>query len=247
MKLRNKVFNWGMLFTTARWVQQLLRIASFIILARLLDPSDYGIFTLAYAPIGLLVLIAGVGMEMVLVSTGTEIAKAAPHGLILILVVAASWSTIGVLFAPRYADALGQPELTDVCRVMAILILSDALAAVPRAILKRTMNFGWIVLADTVSTVTEIGVAIALAYLGYGYWSLTWGLVSGAALRLVMIAWKSPKRVWLRSVPWDGALALQLGRSGLSVTGTNMLSYAYTNADFLVVGKLYGSVTLGHY
>lgn len=111
MKLRNKVFKWSILLTITRWVQQLLRVTSFIMLARLLEPNDYGIFTLAHAPIGLLALIAGVGMELVLVSTGTEIGKAAPHGLILTLVVAASWSTIAVVFAPRYA---GAPRY-DVC------------------------------------------------------------------------------------------------------------------------------------
>lgn len=53
--------------------------------------------------------------------------------------------------------------------------------------------------------------------------------------------------MWLRPVPWDGALAYQLGRSGLSITGTNSLFYAYTHGDSLVIGKLYGAVTVGYY
>ncbi|CAN5714079.1 lipopolysaccharide biosynthesis protein [soil metagenome] len=247
MELRNKVFKWSVLLTVTRWVQQLVRVASFIILARLLDPQDYGIATLAQAPIGLLALIAGAGMATALVSTRAEIGKAAPHGLILTLCVAAFSSTIAVVFAPQYAHALGQPELTDVCRAMAILILFDGLYAVPRAVLSRAMNFGWIALADTVSTFTGIGVAISLAYLGYGYWSLAWWLIVASALRFVIVVWKSPKRMWLRLVPWDGALAYQLGRSGLSTTGTNFLFYAYTNGDSLVIGKLYDPVTLGYY
>ena len=247
MELRNKVFKWSVLLTVTRWVQQLVRVASFIILARLLDPQDYGIATLAQAPIGLLALIAGAGMATALVSTRAEIGKAAPHGLILTLCVAAFSSTIAVVFAPQYAHALGQPELTDVCRAMAIMILVDGLYAVPRAVLSRTMNFGWIALAETVSTFTGIGVAIALAYRGYGYWSLAWWPIVASALRFVIVVWKSPKRMWLRPVPWDGALAYQLGRSGLSITGTNSLFYAYTYGDSLVIGKLYDAVTVGYY
>ena len=247
MELRNKVFKWSVLLTVTRWVQQLVRVASFIILARLLDPQDYGMATLAQAPIGFLALIASAGMAMALVSTRAEIGKAAPHGLILTLCAAAFSSTIAVVFAPHYAHALGHPELTDVCRAMAILILFDGLYAVPRAVLSRTMNFGWIALADTVSTFAGIGVAIVLAYLGYGYWSLAWWPIVASALRFVIVAWKSPKRMWLRPVSWDGALACQLGRSGLFTTGTNVLFYAYTYGDSLVIGKLYGAVTLGYY
>ncbi len=247
MELRNKVFKGSILLTVTGWVQQLVRVASFIILARLLEPQDYGIATLATAAIGFLALLAGAGMGTALVSTRAESGKAAPHGLILTVCVAAFSGTVAVVFAPQYADALGQPELTDVCRAMAILILFDGLYAVPGAVLSRTMNFGWIALADTVSTFTGIGVAIALAYLGYGYWSLVWWLIVASALRFVIAAWKSPRLMWLRVVPWDGALAYQLGRSGLSITGTSFLLYAYQNGDSFVVGKLYDSVTLGYY
>ncbi|MGH8863695.1 MAG: lipopolysaccharide biosynthesis protein [Burkholderiales bacterium] len=247
MDIRQTVFRSIILLSGARWLQQLLRMASFIILARLLDPLDYGIATLAQVPIGLLSHAATVGMGMVLVSTSAAIERAAPHGVVLTVVGTISLGTFAWVCAPHYANALGHPELTAVCRAMAIMIVFDGLSAVPRAVLSRAMNFQRIAVADIVGTFSDVATAITLAALGYGYWSLVWGLIAGGGFRFLIVAWKRPKHQWLWPVSWDGALARQLGRYGLANTGAVLLWYTHTNGDYVVMGKLYGSVALGFY
>ncbi|MGH8531798.1 MAG: lipopolysaccharide biosynthesis protein [Gammaproteobacteria bacterium] len=247
MILREKVLQSGVFLTMTRWIQQAVRAASYIILARLLDPNDYGIATLAQVPIGLLGVAAAAGMGPVLVSTRAEIEKAAPHGLLLALTGATTLTAVSLVFAPFYADALGRPELTDVCRALAIMILCDGLYPIPKALLSRTMSFRWVAIADTVSTICGIGIAIVLAYLGFGYWSLVWSSVGTSASRLSIVVWKSPMHQWLRIVPWDRELAYQLSRYGLSATGTHLLYYTHTKGDYLVTGKLFGPEILGNY
>lgn len=247
MILRKKVLQSSALLTVAKWIRQAVRAASYIILARLLDPSDYGIATLAQVPIGLLGIAAAAGMGSALVSTRAEIEKAAPHGLLLTLAVATMLTAVSLVLASFYADALGQPELTDVCRAMAIVILCDGLYPIPMAMLSRTMSFRWIAIADTVSTILGIGIAIILAYLGFGYWSLVWSSIGTVASRLLIVVWKSPLHQWLRVVPWDRELAYQLSRYGMSATGTNLFYYMHTNGDYLVTGKLFGPEILGNY
>jgi len=247
MILRTKVLQSSVLLTATRWIQQAVRAASYIILARLLDPNDYGIAMLAQVPIGLLGIAAAVGMGSALVSTRAQIEKAAPHGFLLVLTVATTMTLASVVLASFYADALGRPELTDVCRAMAIVILCEGLYSIPKAVLSRTMSFRWIAIADTVSTIFGIGIAIVLAYLGFGYWSLVWSSVGTVASRLLIVAWKSPVHQWLRIVPWDRELAHQLSRYGLSATGTNLFYYTHTNGDYLVMGKLFGPEILGNY
>ena len=108
MILRKEVLQWSVLMTATRWIQQAVRAASYIILARLLDPNDYGIATLAQVPIGLLGIAAAVGMGSALVSTRAEIEKAAPHGLLLVLTVATTMTLASLVLASFYADALGR-------------------------------------------------------------------------------------------------------------------------------------------
>ncbi|MGH8602934.1 MAG: oligosaccharide flippase family protein [Gammaproteobacteria bacterium] len=196
---------------------------------------------------GLLGIAAAVGMGSALVSTRAEIDKAGPHGLLLTLTVATTLTAVSLVFAPFYADALGRPELTDVCRAMAIVILCDGLYSIPMAVLSRSMSFRWIAIAGTVSVICGIGIAIVLAYLGFGYWSLVWSNVGTAALRLLIVVWKSPLHQWLRVVPWDRELAYKLSRYGMSATGTNLSYYMHTNGDYLVTGKLFGPEILGNY
>lgn len=247
MILRKKVLRSSAFLTVTKWIPQAVRAASYIILARLLDPNDYGIATLAQVPIGLLGIAAAAGMGPVLVSTRAEIEKAAPHGLLLALTVATTLTAVALVFSPFYADALGRPELTDVCRAMAIVILCDGLYSIPRAVLSRSMSFRWVAIADTVSTICGIGIAIVLAYVGFGYWSLVWSSVTTVASRLLIVVWKSPLHQWLRVVPWDRELAYQLSRYGMSATGTNLFYYMHTNGDYLVTGKLFGPEILGNY
>ncbi len=246
MMLRKNVLQSSVLLTVTKWIRQTVKVASYIILARLLDPNDYGIATLAQVPIGLFAA-AAVGMGSALVSTRAAIDKAAPHGLLLVLTVATTLAAISLVFASFYADALGQPELTDVCRAMAIVILCDGLYSIPKAVLSRTMSFRWIAIADAVSTICGIGVAIVLAYLGFGYWSLVWSTVATSALRLLIGVWKSPLHQWLRLVPWDRELAYQLSRFGMTAMRTNLFYYMHTNGDYLVTGKLFGPEILGYY
>ena len=136
-------------------------------------------------------------------------------------------------------NALGHPELTGVCRAMAILIVFEGLSAVPKAVLSRAMNFQWIAVADILGTFSDVATAITLAALGYGYWSLVWGLIVGGALRFLIVAWKNPMRQWLWRVSWDGTLARQLGSYGLANTGAVLLWYTHTNGDYVVMENSY--------
>lgn len=58
MGLRKKVFQTSALLTVVRWTRQAIRAASYIILARHLEPADFGIAMSAKLPSGLFGMIA---------------------------------------------------------------------------------------------------------------------------------------------------------------------------------------------
>ncbi len=72
------------------------------------------------------------------------------------------------------------PEVVPVARVMSLTFILDGAAVTSGALLQRRLEFKVFAWLDTVSYVLGYGaVAIALAVLGYGVWSL---VIAGLAL-----------------------------------------------------------------
>src|SRR5690606_4349507 len=81
------------------------------------------------------------------------------------------------------------PELADVLRALAPLVLLEATSAIPAAVLRRQMRFRALAVRGLVAEVAGGAVGISLALTGYGVWALVGqqyalSLVSAAMLWL---------------------------------------------------------------
>lgn len=155
----------------------IIRIAGDLLLARLILPTRYGLFDLAFG----IVLIAGIfrdlGLPYQLVRDerrpyGTVFLWTTGSGLVLTLGLA--------LGAPLFAGL--DPGLPAVLRIYSLFVLLDGLAVVPRVFFERELEVGRLVLPEVLRGLTMAAVSVTLAVLGYGVWSLVAGQLAGAAL-----------------------------------------------------------------
>jgi O-antigen/teichoic acid export membrane protein len=109
------------------------------------------------------------------------------------------------------------------------------------------MRFGWISKIVVASELCNIGVALSLAYMGYGYWSLVWGLLSKSLLNVILYWVVSPRWEWLVRKPWDGPLMTSLLKFGVHTTGGGIITYVYSIIDNLTVVRWLGTNALGLY
>ena len=159
-----------------------IRIAGDLLLARLILPTRYGLFDLAFG----IVLIAGIirdlGLPYQLVRDERR-----PYGTVFL------WTTGSGLFltcvlalgAPLFAGL--DPGLPEVLRVYALFVLLDGLAVVPKVFFERELEVGRLVLPEVLRGLTMAAVSITLAVLGWGVWSLVAGQLAGAALFAAML------------------------------------------------------------
>ena len=221
---------------------QLISFGSTVVVARILQPSDYGIMALATIFTGILLLISEVGSG----ATVMQFRDLSEGELNLCFWFTFSLSlfSYGALFiaAPFIADWFAVPALERVLRWLGLLMPIEAIHTVPDGLLCKRLEFEKVSRADVISTATAIPVVFSLAWAGYGVWALV-----GASLVKSIVR----SLVSLKFVRWWPGASLDTGRArvllhfSLGIFGSNVLWSVYEQSDSFILGKIAGEKTLG--
>ena len=215
-----------------------------IVVARLLTPTEFGVFALAILVVNLFDYVKDLGVAAALVQNRRDWGLLAPTGLTLSILFGLLASGLLVATADLAADALGEPELDGLIRVLAIGLAISALSTIPLAWLRRSMNFSARLMPEFAGAVAKTGLTIGLAASGFGVWSLAYGQLA-AAVVMTALYWRAA-HVRPR-IGFDGEVSRELIRFGLPVTAVTLLAYAIYNVDYLAIGERLGATDLGFY
>lgn len=145
-----------------------------IILARLLTPTDIGIFSMSAILISIAHVFRDFGVAAYLKREKelTEQKIRTAFGLLL----ATSWAASALLFvsAPLWAEFLHEPRVTEVIRVLALGFVIIPFGAIPSAILTRRMEVRRSSIVMGISNVIHFAVCMILAYSGFSYMTMAW-------------------------------------------------------------------------
>ena len=221
-----------------------MTVVTTVVLARLLDPSDFGVLAVALVVTELLNRLSGLGLNGVLVirldldrrGQGTVFTLLLASGLLAGALVAG--------LAPIVAGLFHEDTLRDVLIVFAVMVGLSGINWFYEAILTRELAFRRRFVAMTLQTVVYAGVALSLAALDKGVWSLALGVLTGWAAFVVALVWVSPYRVLPTFDREAARTALSAGR-GFLLQG--MMAFCQSNADYIAVGRMLGTTQLGFY
>ena len=162
-----------------KYVVLLVQVATSLIIARLLSPSEIGVFSVGAALIGLAHTLRDFGVANYVIQEPNltkEKIKAA-FGLTL----ASAWTIAAMLYLFRdlAADFYDDPRLREVILVLSCNFVTIPFSSIIMALLRRNMKFGRICTINTLSTLVQSGVSIFLAVKGVGFMSLAWGGLAG--------------------------------------------------------------------
>lgn len=175
----------------SRAVALCLMAVGLAVLGRLLAPEVFGHFALAMAIFGLVQTVVEFGLRQYIIRSETDLPRAtieAAAGLSMMIAVAA------VLLLLSFGAA-ASGSLLPVEVAWALVPLSGALLIGPivlgtEALLRRSLNFGLISLAEVVRVAADVAVAVGLALLGFGAVALACGtLAAHVALAVTLYVW----------------------------------------------------------
>jgi O-antigen/teichoic acid export membrane protein len=226
----------------AKWSSQLISWTSFVIVTRLLAPSDFGLVGMAALYCGLLQLVTdafGAAVTTHRDLTGEQLAQ--------LNTVALLSGFLACLISCGLAIPLGHffrsPHLPLIVVVMSAAFLVSGLRTVPYSLLYKDMRFRLLSILEAVQTVAQALTMLIFAWLGFRYWALVLGSFAGAAtLAALQISWRPCRFATPRFSSIKNALTFSR-----HIMVSNLSWYGYSNADFLVAGRVLGQAALGAY
>jgi lipopolysaccharide exporter len=245
--LRHQTFRGALYMGGTTVAGRILSVASGIILARLLDPVQFGLVSLCYIVLNVISLLAPLGLSAALVRYQGDRSRAAFQVFVWVMITGTISFLLVVFTRDRLAALLGNPEVSPILPWMAILILLDMVGRVPEALLERDLAFKRMSTIAMTGEIVFTTVAIAMATAGFGVWSLVVAqLVRSASGSFLCILWYRSKE-WITPQPWDWGLMKELVRFGTRMVGSAAVTRFYLNVDNFVVGRALGATALGYY
>ena len=230
--------------TMATTTMKFLAAVTDLYLAKLLAPEVFGIIAIATLVIGAMELFSDFGVGKALIRYKGEIQLAAnvsftiriTQGFILFIITAA--------FAGKLALFYETEELRIIIPVLGINFLIMSMGAIPQALLSKEMKFKQQALPQILPAFAKTCTAITLAILGYGVWSIVFGMVAFFTLQSGLYWIASPYKLRFQ---FDWGVTKELLSFALPLFASGFVIYLSFNVDRAVIGKLLGMNTLGYY
>lgn len=215
-----------------------------IVLARLLEPVDFGLVAMAMVYIHFVDIFVQQGLGEAVIQR-SQIERAHLDSAFWISMGASvALAVASVAMARPIATIFREPDLAPVVAWLSLNLVFSGLQATQKAILKRELRFAELavraLIANFVGGVAGVGGALA----GLGVWSLVIQTLVGQAVSAALLwhisDWRPAWRVSMRHFR-------DLFRFGASVFASNIFTFANRHLDDLLIGVFLGSVPLGFY
>ena len=242
--LKEKTIRGGSARGAALAANFLLRVGSLVILARLLDPKDFGLLGMVTAFTGILGLFRDFGLSAAAIQRVNVTEEQSSTLFWINLLVGAVLTIIAMISSPLVASFYHEPRLLWVTCVVATGFLLNAAGIQHSTLLQRQMRFTTIAWIDVASLVFSTAVAIAMAKAGYGYWALVAMTVLVPLLGSACMWFASG---WIPGRPHKGIGIRSMMRFGGTLTLNGVVLYIATNFEKVLLGRFWGAEALGIY
>ncbi len=218
----------------------LVSFTSTLIMARLLDPADFGVFSLSLFFVGLFDVTGKLGLSFSLIHRKDIDGAVLPTHFTVAVVSSAISLCIG-LVAAFLLPLLGYEQtVSRVLVVLAAFLVVQSAGLTSQIVLEKELRFARTMTVAVTSLILSSSLAIYMAYHGAGVWSLVVGNVTNSTLLTVGMWIVSPWRFW--QGPFK--INLQVGkwflRYGAVVAISSFAAIGVLQLDNFLVGSLIG-------
>jgi O-antigen/teichoic acid export membrane protein len=225
---------------------QMVRLASNLVLSRLLFPQAFGLAAIVNIVNQGLVMFSDAGLQAVVVQSprgedqrflDTAFTWQVIRGLLL-------WVAACALAFPL-AAFYGEPELRLMIPVGSLVVAALGLRSTAWFSLRRRIKLLPLVLAELSAQIIGVTTMIVWASYDPSAWTLVGGAIVGAVVT-VGVSHFLPVGYRNRFV-WDRDAVREMMSFGKWVAGSSMLTFLSQQGDRMIVGYLLGTATLGVY
>ena len=226
------------------FLRQGLQFTVSIVLARMLGPSEFGTIALLaiFTGIGTVLLDGGFSAALIQRQDVDRVDESTVFwfNLCIGLVVALALWALGPMIAAFYS----QPILVPLMTVMALNVFLSGLGAIHATLLAKELNFRTLMKVGTAANIVSGGVAIWMAYKGFGVWALAIQAILMTGVSTLLL-WSLHR--WRPLSAFSRASVRKLFGFGGYHFASSMMEIIYSRLYTLLIGRFYNVRELGLY
>jgi lipopolysaccharide exporter len=240
-------------FSAVRWTtlamvgKSGLQFAQVAVLARLLNPSDFGTMAMVLAIMYFIQVFADLGVSTAIIHhqniTPDQLASlywlSVLVGGTLTLALAAGSGTIGSFIFHR-------PDLQPVLMSMSTILLVTACGQQLKVMAEKALRFAVVARIEIVASIAGFGAAISWAMIEPSVYVLVAGLIVNGLVQTVLL--------WIFAADgWRPTFRLRLSeirhflKFGAYMVANNLINSINAQIDILIAGRQFSTATLGMY
>ena len=215
-----------------------------VVLARLLTPEEFGVIAIMMVFITLSQVFIDSGFSTALIQKKDIDDSDCSSVFYINIITAVILYVLLYVFAPLIAQFYKNDHLDIYLRVFSLLLIIRSLSLVQQSLLRRRMLFHLSFRITWVALIISGIVGIAMAYSGYGVWSLIFQQLSMALITVIMqwflVKWR-PKKLF------SFEKTKQLFHFGWKLLCSSFIDSIYNEFYTIVFGKIADLKTLSFY
>lgn len=148
--------------------------------------------------------------------------------------------------APLVTKFYHEPRLTDLIYLSSVIFLITPFGQQFQILLQKELTFDRLTKIEIAGALANSATAVSLALFGLGVYSLIWGQLASALLRVLLLSfwgWRNWRpRLHFAKRDLRGYIGF-----GLYQMGEKAVNYLSANIDYIIIGRFLGPEALGFY
>jgi O-antigen/teichoic acid export membrane protein len=223
---------------------QIVRFILFVVLARMLEPADFGLVAMLAIFLALAGVFLDAGFSAALIQKKELSADEETSIFALNVCIGFVLAGLLCLVSPLVADFYRQPVLSSLLCVNSLTLVIGSFGLVQSTLMIREMLFEKTAFIAITCTTVSGATGIIMAFLGYGVWSLLGVSLSESLVRVVLYCKLSKWRP-RGAVRWQNIREMWTFSSRLLIC--NIIGVVYQNAYAVIIGRIYSPESLGYF
>lgn len=227
-----------------RLVTRILSFIKIAVLARVLSPSQFGVFGIASLVLSLLEILTETGINIVLIQSKKDIDQYINSAWVVSILRGFLVSALILLSAPFIASFFNSPSSLNIVLFISLVPLIRGFINPAEIKFRKDLNFNYEFWFRSTLFFVDAIVSIIVALITHSVYSLVIGLITGAILEVVL------SFVLIKPIPKfriERNYFMDIFHKGKWITVYGIFNYFASNFDNIGVGKILGSSALGVY
>lgn len=233
--------------TVSMAIVTILQFAQLSIMARLLEPEDFGLMAIMMVVIGFSQAFQDMGISNAIIQrqniTHNQLSSLywlnIVSGIVLTLIVLA--------ISPLVASFYDEPRITGLMAVLSSVFVLVALGNQYRVLCQKELNFRAMEGINIIASAAALATAIFFAVHDYGVLALVYAMLAQAGIASALFLWVGLRHYHKPSFIYKHSELKGFYGFGLYQMGEKSINYISANADKMLIGKLVGINAVGFY